>query len=122
MFRRHLGAISGKRAQDVTPTEIAGLLKMPGFSEWTRTGAYRLARSLFAHALRRGLVTRNPVDGLGRAERPTTKNAKEVRVLDAVEVEKLLDAATTPRWRAALALMSRPVCASAKLAPCAGAT
>ena len=70
LFDRHLGAITGKRVQDVTATEIASALRMDGLSEWTRTGVYRIARGLFAHALRRGLVTRNPVDGLGRAERP----------------------------------------------------
>ena len=103
---RHLGPITTRRVQDVTSTEIAGLLKMDGYSEWTRTGVYRIARGLFAHALRRGLVTRNPVDGLGKAERPTQRNARKIRVLDAVEVEALLDAATTPRWKAALALMA----------------
>ena len=66
---------------------------------------YRLARGVFAHAVRRGLATRNPVDGLGRAERPSQRNAKEVRVLDAVETEKLIGAAATTRWRVALGLM-----------------
>jgi hypothetical protein len=46
-------------------TEIAALLRMPTYSEWTRIAVYRLARGLFAHAVRRGLVTRNPLDGLG---------------------------------------------------------
>ena len=100
-----LSAISDARVGDVSASEIAAALRMAGDSEWTRTAVYRLARGVFDHAVRRGLVTRNPVDGLGRAERPSQQNAKEVRVLDAVETKALIGAAATARWRVALGLM-----------------
>ena len=54
-----------------------------------------------AEGSRRGTPSTGSAVRSGRAQR----NAKEVRVLDAVETEALLDAAATTRWKAGLGLM-----------------
>lgn len=58
----------------------------------------------FALALRRGIVTRSPVDGLAPSERPKQRNRKKIARLDAATLDRLTKAAATERWRAALAL------------------
>ena len=58
----------------------------------------------FALAVRRGIVTRNPVDGLAPSERPKQRNAREIAVLDARTMASLVKAGSSERWRAALAL------------------
>jgi hypothetical protein len=72
------------------------------YSEWTRYGAYRIARGVFALAVRRGLITRSPVDGLSGAEIPSQRNAKQAAVLSADQLDLLVDKAGTPRWKALL--------------------
>ena len=116
MLDRHLAAITTKRAQ------VRDLDRDRGVAEDGR--AQRVDEDGRLPARPRPLRPRRPsrvgdaepVDGLGRAERPTTaKNLKEIRVLDAVEVEVLLDAASTPRWKAALGLMALAVFGWAKM-------
>jgi integrase len=58
----------------------------------------------FALAVRRGIVTRNPIDGLASSERPKQRNAKRVAVLDSDTISTLVAAGSTERWRAALGL------------------
>ena len=58
----------------------------------------------FAHAVRRGLLTRSRSTDSHPAELPKQKNAKTIAVLDATAIEQLVAAGTSPRWRAALAL------------------
>jgi integrase len=59
---------------------------------------------VFGLAVRRGIVTRNPVDGLTPAERPKQRNARNVERLDSATIRKLVAAASTERWKAAFAL------------------
>ena len=75
-----------------------------GYSGWTRSATYRILRGVFSLAVRRGILTRNPVDGLTDAERPKQKNAKAIERLDSATLRKLIDAAPTERWKAGLAL------------------
>jgi integrase len=65
---------------------------------------HRIIRGSFALAVRRGVLTRSPADGLAPSEIPQQKNARSVEVLDAETVARLVQAASSERWRAALAL------------------
>jgi hypothetical protein len=51
------------------------------YSEWTRYTVYRIVKGVFGLAVRRGLLTRSPVDGLSGAEIPSQRNAKRSAVL-----------------------------------------
>jgi integrase len=103
---RHLATIKNRRVQEITAGEIARLLggMKPTYSEWTRVAVYRLLRGSFALAVKRGVVTRSPMDGLAASERPKQRNKKRVRVLDNTTMAKLIKAAGSERWTAALAL------------------
>jgi integrase len=103
---RHVAALKTRRAQDVTASEVARLLRgmRDTYSPWTCVAVYRILRGSFALALRRGILTRSPIDGLAPSERPKQRNAKPVTVLDAETMERLIAAGTSERWRAALAL------------------
>jgi integrase len=106
LLERHLGALKARRIQDVTPSEIARLVRAmrDDYSPWTCVAVYRIVAGTFALALRRGIVTRSPVDGLGPSERPKQRNAKRIRVLDAEAITRLVGAGYSERWQAALAL------------------
>jgi integrase len=103
---RHLGALKTRRVQDVTATDLARLLRdlRAKYSPWTCVAVYRIVAGTFALALRRGIVTRSPVDGLAPSERPKQRNAKTVAVLEDATIATLVAAGTTIRWRAALGL------------------
>lgn len=102
----HLAALKSRRVQDVTATEIARLLRKmrDTYSPWTCVAVYRIVRGTFAVALRRGIVTRSPLDGLAPAEIPTQRNARKIAVLDADTMARLVASGSSERWRAALAL------------------
>ncbi len=53
------------------------------YSPWTCVAVYRILAGTFALAVRRGIVTRSPIDGLAPSERPKQRNAKRIAVLDA---------------------------------------
>lgn len=103
---RHLASLKTRRVQDITATALARLLRgmRDHYSPWTCVAVYRILRGSFALALRRGILTRSPIDGLAPSERPKQRNAKKVAVLDAETMKRLVEAGTTERWRAALAL------------------
>ena len=103
---RHLSALVDRRVQDVTPSDVAKLLRgmRDGYSPWTQVAAYRILAGTFALATRRGLITRNPMDGLAPSEKPKQKNARRVAVLDADAIGKLGQAGGSERWTAAIAL------------------
>jgi integrase len=67
---------------------------------------YRILSGTFALAVRRGVLTSSPVDGLAPSERPKQKNAKRIAVLDAVTLDRLVRAAKTKRWKTAVGLAS----------------
>jgi integrase len=106
LFDRHLDSLADRRAQDVTPAELARVLRglRDRYSPWTCVAVHRLARGAFALGVRRGILTRSPADGLARSEIPRQRNARRVHVLDADALARLVAAATSERWRAALGL------------------
>jgi integrase len=71
---------------------------------------YRLLAGTFALGVRRGILTRNPVDGLAPAERPKQRNAKRVAVPDGAALATFVAAGSTERSRAALALAAYAGC------------
>ena len=101
---RHLGELVNRRIQDVTASDVAKAIKMPTYSAWTRVAVHRIVKAVFAHALVRGVLTRSPIDGLRPDEKPRQKNARGIERLSPDTVTTLLDAAATPRWKAALGL------------------
>jgi integrase len=104
---RHLGALKLRRAQDVTASDVARLLRCMrdrGYSPWTCVAVHKILSGSFAIAVRRGIITRSPMDGLAPSERPKQRNAKRVAVLDDETMQRLVAAGTSERWRAALAL------------------
>ena len=79
---RHLAALKTRRVQDVTASDAragscAGCATR--YSPWTCVAVYRILRGTFALALRRGILTRSPIDGLAPSERPKQRNAKQRR-------------------------------------------
>ena len=63
-----MSALVDRRVQDVTPGDVAKLLRgmRDGYSPWTQVAAYRILAGTFALATRRGLITREP-DGRARS-------------------------------------------------------
>ena len=106
LFDRHLAPLRDRRAQDVTAAELARLLRgrRDRYSPWTWVAVHRIIRGTFALAVRRGVLARSPADGLAPSEVPRQLNARNIEVLDAETVARLIGAATSERWRAALAL------------------
>ena len=104
----HLPTMKGRRVQDVTATDVARVLRgmRDTYSGWTCSHVYKLMKGTFGLALRRGVITRNPMDGLAPSERPRQKNARRIAVLDGETMERLVAAGSTERWRAAIALAS----------------
>ena len=103
---RHISTLVDRRVQDVTASDLAKVLRSmrDTYSAWTCVAVYRILVGTFALALRRGIITRNPVDGLAPSERPKQRNAKRIAVLDAKAIEKLTKAGGSERWRAAIGL------------------
>lgn len=106
LLDRHLDDLKTRRVQDVTVTEVALLLRKmrDTYSPWTCVAVYRIVRGTFALALRRGIVTRSPIDGLSSAEIPKQRNAKKIAVLDRDAMALLVASGSAERWRATLAL------------------
>jgi integrase len=106
LFGRHLAPLGARRAQDVSAAELAGLMRglRESYSPWTAVAVWRLIRGTFPLAVRRGILTRSPADGLAPSEIPKQTNARSVEVLDAETVARLVGAGTSERWRAALGL------------------
>ncbi|MFN2471051.1 MAG: tyrosine-type recombinase/integrase [Gaiellaceae bacterium] len=108
LVRRHLAALSGRRAQDITPTDVARLLRRMSeqYSPWTCVAIHRILRGSFALAVRRRILTRSPMDGLAPSELPRQRNARKVLVLDDQALAQLVAAGASERVRAALGLAS----------------
>ncbi|MBX6370150.1 MAG: site-specific integrase [Rhodospirillales bacterium] len=104
--RVRLAPLLDRRVQDIGSAEVAALLRdlRARYAPWSCVQAYRVVAGVFAHALRRGLIARNPLDGLARSERPKQRNARRVARLDAATLARLIAAAPSLRWRVALAL------------------
>lgn len=78
---RHLGRLKSRRVQEVTATELARLLReLRGRSSpWTCVAVYRILRGSFALALRRGIITRSPIDGLAPSKLPKQREREADR-------------------------------------------
>jgi integrase len=102
----HLHEFKSRRIQEITASDVARLLRgmRDTYSPWTCVAVFRILHGTFALALRRGILTRSPIDGLAPAERPKQRNKKQIAVLDIDAMSKLVAAGTTERWRAALGL------------------
>jgi integrase len=102
----HLAELKPRRVQDVTASEVAHILRAmrDRYSPWTCTAVYRILRGTFALAVRRGILTRSPLDGLNPSERPKQRNARRVAVLDSASMTRLVAAGNSERWQAALGL------------------
>lgn len=122
---RHLATLKGQQLQKVSASDIAGVLRSMrdgGLSELTCSAVYRVAKGVFSLAVRRGILGRNPVDGLTPSERPKQRTARNVERLDSAAIRKLIAAASTERWKAAFALAGLGGFAWAKSEGSSGAT
>jgi hypothetical protein len=103
--RRYVSKLLTRRIQDVSGSDAASVLHANRhLAHWTRVHIYRVLAGTFAHALRRGLVSRNPMDGISKAERPRQRNKRNVARLVSADVDRLIAAASTDRDRAAIGL------------------
>lgn len=103
--RRYLSKLLTRRIQDVSVADAAAVLHANRhLADWTRVQIYRVLAGTFAHALRRGVVSRNPMDGISKAERPRQRNKRNVARLVFADVARLIAAASTDRDKAAIGL------------------
>jgi integrase len=102
----HLATLKARRVQEISATEVARLLRgmRDNYSSWTCVAVYRLLAGTFALAVRRGIITSTPMDGLAPSERPKQQNAKRIAVVDAETMGKLVASGSSERWKAAIAL------------------
>jgi integrase len=101
-----LPSLGRRRLAEIDVDEIARLvreLEAKGLSAWTIRGALSPLSRVFAWAVRRGMVSTNPVAKLDRSERPRIER-RELRILSGDEIAKLLTAATSDRYRLMLAV------------------
>jgi integrase len=103
---KRLASLLARRVQDVISSEIAALLheQRERYAPYSCAQTYRLLSGTFAHALRRGLLGRNPMEGLAPTERPQKRAKREIARLDAEPLARFVDAAGSARWRAAFGL------------------
>src|SRR5262249_14374081 len=106
LLDHYLSDLKTRRVQAVTASDLAAILRRmrAKYSPWTCVAVDRIFAGTFALALRRGIVTRDPVAGLAPSERPKQRNKRPVAVLDAAAMTRLVNAGTSERWRAALGL------------------
>ena len=106
LLDRHLASLKDRRIQDVSSTDLGKILRgmRDTYSPWTQVAVFRLMSGTFSHALRRGLITRDPIVGLAPTEKPRQNNAREAVSLDADAIDQLVRAGGSERWQAALGL------------------
>ncbi len=95
-LRAHVLRLLGesRRADAVTTAEIRRLierLSAEGLSGSTVRVTVTAMSAMFRHAVRRGVVERNPCRDLERGDRPSAKRLTEPRYLDAEQIAFLLD-------------------------------
>ena len=103
---KRLGALLERRIQSVTATELGTILReqRERYAPYSCAQTFRLLSGTFAHALRRGVISRNPMAGLADSERPEKVAKREIARLDAEPLDRLVAAADSERWRAAFGL------------------
>jgi integrase len=106
LLDRHLAKFKARRAQTITASDVARVLRgmRDAYSPWTQVAVYRIMAGTFALAVRRGILTRNPMDGLATSERPKQRNARRIALLDASTMARLVASGSSDRWKAAIAL------------------
>lgn len=106
LLDKRLADLADQRVQAISSADIAAILReqVKIYAELSRLQTYRLIAGTFAHALRRGIVTRNPVDGLAPGELPTREAKRTVARLDADTIDTFIQAAGSLRWQAAFGL------------------
>jgi hypothetical protein len=77
--------------KQISATEVARILRdmRSAYSPWTISAVARILRGTLALAVRRGILTRSPMDGLAPSELPRQRNAKKVAVVDAETIARL---------------------------------
>ena len=102
----HLPTMRDRKVQDISASDVARVLRSmrDTYSGWTCSAVYKVMKGTFALAIRRGVITRNPMDGLAPSERPKQQNAKKIAVLDGATMENLVVSAATERWKVAIGL------------------
>src|SRR5262249_51874864 len=102
---KHLNPAFGhKRLQEVTTDDIAALIvqmRKQGYAAKTIANMLAPLGRILSHALRRRLITDNPLSRLEHHERPRIQK-RDQRALNHQEITALLDAAS-PRYRPILA-------------------
>jgi integrase len=103
---KRLGSLLDRRVQTVTSTEIAAVLReqRQRYAPYSCAQTFRLLGGTFAHATRRGVITRDPMAGLASSERPEKRAKRDIARLDAVPLDRLVAAGDSERWRAAFGL------------------
>lgn len=109
-----------RRLETITVDDAAGLvreLRDEGLSEWTITGALKVANRIFKFARRRlDWHGESPVAGLDTSERPSTATTDRRRIYRGDELAQTLAAATEP-YKTLFALAS---VTGARLSECLG--
>ena len=79
----HLATMKDRKVQDIAASDVARVLRSMRntYSGWTCSAVYKVMKGTFSLALRRRIITRNPVDGLAPSERPKQRNARKIAVL-----------------------------------------
>src|SRR4051812_3410887 len=80
---------------------LIGDLRERGYSGWSIRSILTPLSRIFSHAVRRDVIASSPISKLDRSERPAVWK-REQRVLNSVEIGRLLDAAPA-RYRTLLA-------------------
>jgi integrase len=103
---KRLGSLLERRVQTVTSTDIAALLReqRQRYAPYSCAQTFRLLGGTFAHATRRGIITRDPMAGLAATERPEKRAKRDIARLDAEPLDRLVAAGDSERWRAAFGL------------------
>jgi integrase len=104
-LERHILPHLGRRRLDEIGVDdvlaLIGELREQGYSGWSIRSILTPLSRLFSHAVRRDLIAASPISKLDRSERPAVWK-REQRVLNSVEIGRLLDAAPA-RYRTLLA-------------------
>jgi integrase len=92
--------------QNIDARDLARVLRgmRDSYSPWTQTAVYRIVVAVFSFAVKRGVLVRSSVEGLTDAETPRQTRKKKIAVLTGAVMEKLIAAASTERWKVAIAL------------------
>jgi hypothetical protein len=83
LLRRHLSSLTDRRIQEIDSRAVARVVRdvRTQHSEWTAVACLRILNGVFSFGKRHKITTENPCDQLADYEKPSQKNAREIRVL-----------------------------------------